>query len=173
MERDGLLTVAKWLVRALVVLNLVAAAVFVIVIAVSFPSAGAVAARLAEKYGSALDAAAAIDALRLALLLGIAVAVAAHLIFAALLRILATVEAGDPFGPANARRLETIGVGLLAIQVADLCFGGLTAWIASLGLDFLDWQPSLTGWLATLLIFVLARVFRAGNRMREDLEGTI
>lgn len=173
MKRDGLLTVAKWLVRLFAVLNLLAAAGFALAIALSFPFAGPVGARLAAKYGPALDFAAALDALRLALLLGIAVAAAAHLIFTALLRILATVEAGDPFGSANARRLQTIGWGLLAIQLTDLCFGALTAWIASLGLEFLDWQPSLTGWLATLLLFVLARVFRAGSRMRDDLEGTI
>ncbi|TMQ04231.1 MAG: DUF2975 domain-containing protein, partial [Deltaproteobacteria bacterium] len=31
----------------------------------------------------------------------------------------------------------------------------------------------LTGWLAILLLFVLAQVFLEGTRMREDLEGTI
>jgi hypothetical protein len=32
---------------------------------------------------------------------------------------------------------------------------------------------SLTGWLTVLLLFVLARVFEQGARMREDLEGTV
>ena len=31
----------------------------------------------------------------------------------------------------------------------------------------------LTGWLAILLLFVLAQVFLEGTRMREDLEGTV
>jgi hypothetical protein len=31
----------------------------------------------------------------------------------------------------------------------------------------------LTGWLAILLLFVLAQVFREGTRRREDLEGTV
>jgi hypothetical protein len=30
-----------------------------------------------------------------------------------------------------------------------------------------------TGWLAILLLFVLAQVFREGTRMREDLAGTV
>jgi len=31
----------------------------------------------------------------------------------------------------------------------------------------------LTGWLAILLLFVLAQVFLEGTRIREDLEGTV
>ena len=31
----------------------------------------------------------------------------------------------------------------------------------------------LTGWLAILLLFVLAQVFREGTRRREDLKGTV
>ena len=37
----------------------------------------------------------------------------------------------------------------------------------------LDWSFSVTGWLAVLLLFVLARVFDHGTRMRDDLEGTV
>jgi hypothetical protein len=32
---------------------------------------------------------------------------------------------------------------------------------------------SITRWLVVLLLFVLARVFDTGARMREDLEGTV
>jgi hypothetical protein len=32
---------------------------------------------------------------------------------------------------------------------------------------------SVDGWLAVLLIFILARVFDAGTRMRADLDGTV
>jgi hypothetical protein len=37
----------------------------------------------------------------------------------------------------------------------------------------IDWNFSVTPWLAVLLCFVLARVFEEGTRMREDLEGTV
>jgi hypothetical protein len=37
----------------------------------------------------------------------------------------------------------------------------------------LDWNFSLTPWLAVLLLFVLARVFDHGTRMRAELEGTV
>ena len=36
-----------------------------------------------------------------------------------------------------------------------------------------DWSFSLTPWLAVVLLFVLARVFDEGTRMRDDLEGTV
>jgi hypothetical protein len=37
-----------------------------------------------------------------------------------------------------------------------------------------DWKFSgFTGWLAVVLLFVLARVFEEGTQMREDLERMI
>ena len=52
---------------------------------------------------------------------------------------------------------------------------GATAWAASSpaqGLD-LDTGFSLAPWLAVLLLFVLARVFAEGTRLRDDLAGTV
>ena len=37
----------------------------------------------------------------------------------------------------------------------------------------LDAGFSVSGWLAVILTFVLARVFAEGTLMREDLEGTV
>ena len=37
----------------------------------------------------------------------------------------------------------------------------------------IDWSFSFTPWVAVLLLFVLARVFEHGARMRADLEGTV
>jgi hypothetical protein len=37
----------------------------------------------------------------------------------------------------------------------------------------MNWTFSVTRWIAVLLLFVLARVFEQGARMREDLEGTV
>ena len=37
----------------------------------------------------------------------------------------------------------------------------------------LSWEFSLTRWLAVLMLFVLARVFEQGARMREELDGTV
>jgi hypothetical protein len=37
----------------------------------------------------------------------------------------------------------------------------------------INWSFSITPWLAVLLLFVLARVFEHGARMRAELEGTV
>lgn len=37
----------------------------------------------------------------------------------------------------------------------------------------IGWSPSVDGWLSVLLLFILARVFDAGTKMRIDLEGTV
>jgi len=92
----------------------------------------------------------------------------------ALLRMVRTVEEGDPFVPANGRRLQAIGWALLVLQFADMAFGILAGRIAQLGAQFgTGWSFSLIGWIAVLLVFVLARIFAQGAAMREELEMTI
>lgn len=87
-----------------------------------------------------------------------------------ILSMVDTVRDGDPFVPTNAERLQAIGWAFLAIQVVQLIIG----WIAeSIPGPSFESDASLTGWLAVLLIFVLARVFAEGARMREDLAGTV
>jgi hypothetical protein len=56
-----------------------------------------------------VDVRADMTGLRLLMLVGIAMAVAADRLFAALAEIIASARAGDPFISANARRLQTIG----------------------------------------------------------------
>jgi hypothetical protein len=62
---------------------------------------------------------------------------------------------------------------LLVIQLADLGFGLARVAANALHIDYLDWQPSFTGWLAVLIAFVLAQVFERGAAMRDDLDGTV
>ena len=42
-----------------------------------------------------------------------------------------------------------------------------------LGVEHVTWTPAFTGWIAVAMIFVLARVFRVGAEMRDDLEMTV
>ena len=49
----------------------------------------------------------------------------------------------------------------------------MVRWISLLKLDVTSWTPSLGGWIAVVMIFVLARVFRIGARMRDDLAMTV
>ncbi len=91
-----------------------------------------------------------------------------------LLAIVETVRSADPFVATNARRLQTIAWALLALQILSLVIGGIREAVStpSHPLD-LDAGISVSGWLAVILTFILARVFAAGTLMRNDLEGTV
>ncbi|HME90753.1 MAG TPA: DUF2975 domain-containing protein [Myxococcaceae bacterium] len=91
-----------------------------------------------------------------------------------LLAIVVTVRAGDPFVAANAYRLQAIAWALLALQLLSLVIGAIAKAVSSRAHPVhLDAGFSISGWLAVILTFVLARVFAAGTLMREDLEGTV
>ena len=154
------------LLKVLIVLNLVAIIPLLLVLGGTFTEL--VAQQLREDYpASALDT--LLPGVRAVLLIALLMVPLAHVLLTRLRAIVATVEAGDPFVAANAGRLTTIAWSLLAIQLLDLVFGAIT--IAT-GSDF-DWSFGLTGWLAVILLFVLARVFDHGTRLREELEGTV
>lgn len=173
MQKDGFLRAATGLLRLVLVFNIACIALFGVALLLSFPMGGLLSARLATKYGSTLDIGQAMMAMRALALVGVAAGIAFHPIFANLIRIVATVAAGDPFVERNATRLARIGWALLALQLLDLVFGGIVRWMVALRLDVFDWTPSLTGWIAVVMIFVLARVFRIGARMRDDLAMTV
>jgi hypothetical protein len=91
-----------------------------------------------------------------------------------LLAIVETVRAGDPFVAANAHRLQAMAWVLLSLQVLSLVIGAIAKSVSSPAHPLnIDAGFSITGWLAVLLTFLLARVFAEGARMREDLEGTV
>lgn len=97
-----------------------------------------------------------------------------YLILTRLLAMVRSVRAGDPFVAANAARLQSIAWGLLTLQVMSVIISGVARVASS------DAHPivvnagfSITGWLAVLLTFLLARVFAEGTLMRDDLEGTV
>jgi hypothetical protein len=97
-----------------------------------------------------------------------------HAILTRLLRMVETVSRGDPFVAANAYRLNAIAWALLALQLLSILIGAIGKSIASKDFPLhLDAGFSLSGWLAVILTFILARVFAEGTLMREDLEGTV
>jgi hypothetical protein len=97
-----------------------------------------------------------------------------HFVFTRLLAIVETVNAGDPFVGENATRLQSIAwaiVGLELMHVAVVVLAnGVT--VGTQKVDVGD-KFSITPWLTILLLFVLARVFDQGARMRDDLAGTV
>jgi hypothetical protein len=91
-----------------------------------------------------------------------------------LLAIVETVRAGDPFVAANAVRLQAIAWVLLALQLLSLVIGAIAKAVSTPAHPLhLHAGFSISGWLAVLLTFLLARVFAEGALMREDLEGTV
>ena len=90
------------------------------------------------------------------------------------MRIVRTVSRGDPFVADNAYRINAIAWALLGLQVLSLIIGIIGKSISSKAFPLhLDAGFSTSGWLAVILMFVLARVFAEGTLMREDLEGTV
>ena len=168
------LALTRPLIRGLIVLNtLYAIAIGVLLIGTFiFPQLLYKALHVAEGDG----AAALHAALRAIVVVGIAGAYVVYRVLRELLAIVDTVKGGDPFVAGNARRLRAIAWWVLVGEVLRLLVGAIASAAAkaapSLKIDF-DIGFSFAPWLAVLLIFVLARVFEQGTRMRADLEGTV
>ena len=165
------LPIAYVLLRILVVLNwLVGAAILTLLVVM--PNR--------EWIMSALDLTPVVEAerivwgLRVIAIVGLVTIPINHAILKRLLAMVGTVRAGDPFVAANAYRLNAIAWFLLALQLLGLLIA-VIAWIISTKAHpiEIDGTSSLSGWLAVLLTFVLARVFAEGTFMREDLDGTV
>jgi hypothetical protein len=164
------LSTTATVLRALIVLNLVLGAGILALFVASLVARDAVFAAL----GMDITNARLIEGGRLIMVIGIGSAPLAHVLLTRLLAIVETVKFGDPFVADNARRVQTIAWALLGLEVLHLAVGAIAA-AASSKAQPLDINSdfSITGWLAVLLLFVLARVFEHGTRMREDLEGTV
>lgn len=104
---------------------------------------------------------------------GIAAAVPAHVIFTRIIAMIDTVREGTPFAPINAERLRQVAWAMLALQVVDLGYGWFATQLSEATGEVMPWQFSVTGWLAVLLLFVLARVFQQGAAMQDEIEGTV
>ena len=97
-----------------------------------------------------------------------------HVILKRLVAIVVTVRVGDPFVLANAYRLHAIAWALLGLQLLSITIAVIGRLISTPANPVhFDAGFSVNGWLAVILMFVLARVFAEGAVMREDLEGTV
>jgi len=130
--------------------------------------------RAAFRLSPSPDTERLIMGLRAVAVLGLASIPLHYAVLKRLLAIVLTVRTGDPFIAANAQRLQAIAWALFAIQVLSLLIGAIGKAISSPAHPVhLNAGLSISGWLAVILTFLLARVFAEGTHMREDLEGTV
>lgn len=166
------LALSHILLRALIVLNLLLGAAIVALLAASLIAEGPVMAALGVRPAPGNKA--LLLAMRLIMVIGILSVPLAHVVLTRLKAIVETVRRGDPFVAGNAARLQTIAWSLLGLELLHLAAGAAAAAASSPAAPLdIGWRFSVTGWLAVLLLFVLARVFDQGARMREELEGTV
>lgn len=93
-----------------------------------------------------------------------------------LLQIIDSVEAGDPFIPPNADRLRDMGWLTVACHAVLLALIGIALWFNGVRERIVAEDAAnmmISGLVLTLILFILARVFRKGAEMRADLEGMV
>jgi hypothetical protein len=148
---------------------------FVLVIAFIFIDHRPFYSAITETFG--VDGEAAVEAVWTWLVASLAVAslaaIAVHFIFTRLRMILIDARSSSALTQENAARLRTIAWALLAVNILDVIHGQLSVWASKISGEYFGWSLSLTGWFAVVLLFILAAVFREGDSMRQDLEGTI
>ena len=165
-----MLKFARNALRGLNIANWVVGIVIVVLFAVwSFVMPDRIAA-LAVKTHPELIAGDVIAALRISLLATPIMIGIIHKLLASLLAIIDTIPSGAVFSVANAARLRTVAWMMVATSALDDVWG--IACTRLIGPYFL-WSFTLTGWIAALMLFVLALVWHQGAAMQADLEGTV
>ena len=165
------LPIANVLLRIFVLLNWLMGVVIVVLLVAS-PNEQWIMA--AFKLSPSPDTDRLIAGLRAVALLGLVVVPLNYGVLKHLLAIVKTVREGDPFVAMNALRLRTIAWIMLTLQVLGLIIGAIGDSVSTPAHPVhLDAGFSTTGWLAVVLMFVLARVFAEGTHMRDELEGTV
>ena len=166
------LSVTRKVLKALRVLNWFYGAAILGVLVMSFANAPLVAEAFKIRPGEGLDR--ILLGLRLIAGLGLVTIPINFTILDRLLAMVDTVRAGDPFVLPNARRLKQLAWCVLTLEIIHILIGVVAAAVST------EEQPldvrlefGLTPWIAVLLLFVLAKVFEHGARMRADLEGTV
>jgi Protein of unknown function (DUF2975) len=115
-----------------------------------------------------------VTGMRAIMVIGIAGTPITYVVFSRLLKIVESVRLGVAFTTDNAGRLRTIAWAMLGLELLHICVVAIASAVSTKELPLrMNGNLHVTGWLAILMLFVLAQVFLEGTRMREDLEGTV
>jgi Protein of unknown function (DUF2975) len=164
---------ATWVtLRILILLNWIFGALIFALLAISFQ---------AEEWtwralhvGAVAGHESVVAGMRAIMVIGIASTPITWAVFSRLLRIVESVRAGEPFTVHNAGRLRTVAWALFGLELLHICVVAIASAVSTKEVPLhISGDFDLTGWLAILLLFVLAQVFLEGTRIREDLEGTV
>jgi DUF2975 family protein len=172
MNQSPALPLGLATLRILIVLNWIVGSLIFALLAISFQ---------AEQWtwralgvGSVTGHEGIVAGMRAIMVIGIVGVPIAYVVFSRLLRIVESVGMRAAFSVENARRLRTIAWALLGLELLHTGVVVIASAVSTREVPLhITGSFNVTGWLAILLLFVLAQVFLEGTRMREDLEGTI
>jgi hypothetical protein len=91
-----------------------------------------------------------------------------------LARFVRAVLGGHPFAHGHAVRLRRMAWLMLGMELLSIAIGLHASWMGP-GFAWMEvgGGMSITGLIAVLMLFVMARVFDAGAAMRDDLDGLV
>jgi hypothetical protein len=173
MSKSAALPVAWVTLRVLIVANWVLGALLLALLFVSFQQpvwlwTGLGVTSIAARAGGEAG-------LRAIIAVGIISVPITAIALRNLARIVLAVRQGDAFGQGNAARIQSIAWLLLTLQLLHVAVAAIASSVATdkAPLKLGGGGSGISGWLAVVLLFVLAGVFREGAAMRDDLAGTV
>ena len=166
------LPATRMVLRILIVLNWIFAALIFGMLAMSYGAEGW--AWRAFGVGPVVGHEGVVAGMRAIMVIGIVGTPIGYVVFSQLLRIVESVRTGQAFTTENAGRLRTIAWAMVALEVLHICVVAIASAVSTKEVPLhMKSNFHITGWLSILMLFVLAQVFLEGTRMREDLEGTV
>ena len=174
LTRDPLLSIARVIVVIGQILMIIAGTAVTIAIPIILVMQDRIQAEMITENGP--DAVFPTLAVISLALLAMATIVLFYFFLRKVRQLIDTVGEGDPFVPENAERLTSMAWFMLAIQVVAFPMLAILIYIQDVMQEVdpdMELDLDLSGIVLVIMLFILARVFRHGTRMREDLEGTV
>jgi hypothetical protein len=169
VKHSSALPLARITLRVLIILNWVYGAIVFAILLGMFTAERWTVTALG--FAASAESGPLIQGMRMIAALGLVGVPLNFIVLRRLLAMVNTVCGGDPFVAQNAARLQTIAWAVLGQQLLQLVIGTIARSVSTHPLHISAFSTG--GWLAVVLLFVLARVFLEGTRMREDLKGTV